>query len=176
MAETTWLDATALADLVRRGELSPGELAEAAIARIEAVNPRLDAVIRDRFAAGPGMAGDVLPRGAVPGCWLRLAGPYQRAGTRHHGDHRAAQLPAGPQPLAARSFRWRLVGRIGGRGGQRHGAGGARQRRRRIDPHPGERVRAGRAQADPRAGESRPADRGGMGRRRYRWRRDPDRA
>ena len=50
-AETTWLDATAQADRVRRGEVSPKELAEAAIARIEAVNPRLDAVIRTRFEA-----------------------------------------------------------------------------------------------------------------------------
>ena len=46
MAQTTWLDATAQADLVRRGEVSPKGLAEAAIARIEAVNPRLDALIR----------------------------------------------------------------------------------------------------------------------------------
>ncbi len=36
MAETTWRDATAQADLVRRGEVSPKELAEAATARIEA--------------------------------------------------------------------------------------------------------------------------------------------
>jgi drug/metabolite transporter (DMT)-like permease len=40
MAETTCLDAAAQADLVRRGEVSPTELAEAAIARIEAVNPQ----------------------------------------------------------------------------------------------------------------------------------------
>ena len=59
MGETTWLDATAQAELVRRGEVSPRELAEEAIARIEAVNPKLDAVIRTRFdaalaeAAGP---------------------------------------------------------------------------------------------------------------------------
>jgi amidase len=51
VAETTWLDATAQADLVRRGEVSPKELAEAAIAAIEAVNPRLDAVIRTQFDA-----------------------------------------------------------------------------------------------------------------------------
>jgi amidase len=49
--DTTWLDATAQADLVRRGEVSPRELTEAAIARIEAVNPKLDAVIRTRFDA-----------------------------------------------------------------------------------------------------------------------------
>jgi amidase len=51
MSETTWLDATAQAELVRRGEVSPKELTEAAIARIEAVNPELDAVIRTRFDA-----------------------------------------------------------------------------------------------------------------------------
>ena len=33
--DTTWLDATAQADLVRRGELTPKDLVEAAIARIE---------------------------------------------------------------------------------------------------------------------------------------------
>jgi amidase len=67
MTETTWLDATALADLVRRGELSPGELVEAAIARIEAVNPRLDAVIRDRFAVARLEAAGDLPDGPFRG-------------------------------------------------------------------------------------------------------------
>jgi Amidase len=63
MAETTWLDATAQADLVRGGEVSAKELVEAAIARIEAVNPRLDAVIRTWFeAARPEADGD-LPDG-----------------------------------------------------------------------------------------------------------------
>jgi amidase len=47
--ETTWLDATEQADLVRRGEVSPTELVQAAIDRIEAVNPQLDAVVRTRF-------------------------------------------------------------------------------------------------------------------------------
>ena len=51
MDEQTWLDATAQADLVRRGEVSPKELVEAAIGRITAVNPKLDAVIRTRFDA-----------------------------------------------------------------------------------------------------------------------------
>ncbi len=49
MSELTWLDATGQAELVRRGEVSPAELVEAAIGRIEAVNPRLDAVIRTRY-------------------------------------------------------------------------------------------------------------------------------
>ncbi len=67
MAETTWLDATAQADLVRRGEVSPKELAEAAIARIEAVNPRLDAVIRTRFDAARLEADGDLPDGPFRG-------------------------------------------------------------------------------------------------------------
>jgi len=36
MAETTWQYATAQADIVRRGEVSPKELAEVAIAWVEA--------------------------------------------------------------------------------------------------------------------------------------------
>src|ERR1700759_2805760 len=67
MPEMTWLDATAQADLVRRGEVSPKELAEAAIARIEAVNPQLDAEIRTRFDAARLEADDDLPDGAFRG-------------------------------------------------------------------------------------------------------------
>jgi amidase len=43
------LDATAQAELVARGEASPVELVDAAIARIEALNPALNAVIHARF-------------------------------------------------------------------------------------------------------------------------------
>jgi len=67
MDETTWLDATAQADLVRRGEVSPKELTEAAIARIEAVNPQLDAVIRTRFDAARQEADGDLPDGPFRG-------------------------------------------------------------------------------------------------------------
>ena len=67
MAETTWRDATAQADLVRRGEVSPKELAEAAIAAIEAVDPRLDAVIRTRFDAARLEADGDLPDGPFRG-------------------------------------------------------------------------------------------------------------
>jgi amidase len=67
VTETTWLDATAQADLVRRGELSSTELVEAAIARIEAVNPQLDAVIRTRFDQARREAGGILPDGPFRG-------------------------------------------------------------------------------------------------------------
>jgi amidase len=65
--QTTWLDATAQADLVRRGEVSPRELVEAAIARIEAVNPKLNAVIRTRFDAARRDAQGDLPDGPFRG-------------------------------------------------------------------------------------------------------------
>jgi amidase len=47
--ELTWLDATAHAHLVRTGQLRPIELVDAAIARIEAINPQLNAVIIPLF-------------------------------------------------------------------------------------------------------------------------------
>lgn len=46
------MDATAQAELVRAGEASPRELVEAAIARVEAVNPQLNAVIHELFEQG----------------------------------------------------------------------------------------------------------------------------
>jgi amidase len=67
MDEATWLDATAQADLVRGGEVSPRELVEAAIARIEVVNPKLDAVIRTRFDAARQEAEGELPDGPFRG-------------------------------------------------------------------------------------------------------------
>ena len=72
VTETTWLDATAQADLVRRGEVSPEDLVEAAIARIEAVNPRLDAVIRTRFDQARAEAAGALPDGPFRGVPILL--------------------------------------------------------------------------------------------------------
>ena len=46
------MDATDQAELVRSGEASPEELVEAAIARVEAVNPELNAVIHELFEEG----------------------------------------------------------------------------------------------------------------------------
>src|SRR3954464_11772344 len=67
MTDLTWLDATAQADLVRSGEASPKELVEAAIARIEAVNPQLDAVIRTRYDEARSAAAGDLPDGPFKG-------------------------------------------------------------------------------------------------------------
>lgn len=49
MDETRWLDGTAQADLVRSGQASARELAEAAIARIEELDGSLNSVIHRRF-------------------------------------------------------------------------------------------------------------------------------
>lgn len=49
MCEAIPLDATAQADLVRRGEISPVELVEAAIARIEEVDPSVHALTHRRY-------------------------------------------------------------------------------------------------------------------------------
>src|SRR5215469_10468111 len=70
--DTTWLDATAQADLVRSGELTPKDLVEAAIARIEAVNPRLDAVLRTRFDQARTEAAGDLPDGPFRGVPMLL--------------------------------------------------------------------------------------------------------
>jgi amidase len=68
----TWLDATDQAAFVRRGEASPAELVEAAIARIEALNPRLDAVIRTRFEQARAQAAGALPDGPFRGVPILL--------------------------------------------------------------------------------------------------------
>ena len=44
-----YLDATGQAELIRKGDASPLELVDAAIARIEKLNPQLNAVIHPLF-------------------------------------------------------------------------------------------------------------------------------
>jgi len=62
------LDATAQADLVRRRELSARELVDAAIARLDAVNPRLNAVIHTQLDEARKLAsGSALPPGPFHG-------------------------------------------------------------------------------------------------------------
>lgn len=62
------LDATAQAELVRTGQLSPVELVDAAINRIEKLNPELNAVIHPRFdQARDEVAAAALPDGPFRG-------------------------------------------------------------------------------------------------------------
>jgi amidase len=61
------LDGLAIADLVRRGEVSATEVTEAAIARVQARNPRLNAVVRPLDALGRDMARRVDPAAPFAG-------------------------------------------------------------------------------------------------------------
>lgn len=61
------LDAVGQADLVQRGEVSPLELVDAAISRIEKANPALNAVIHTRFDEARRAAGGDLPDGPFRG-------------------------------------------------------------------------------------------------------------
>lgn len=60
-------DATAQAAAVRRGEVSPLELVDAAIARVQDLNPRLNAVIHEQFDAARAEAAGHLPDGPFRG-------------------------------------------------------------------------------------------------------------
>jgi len=68
MDELANLDATAQAQLIRTGQLSPREAVDAAIDRIERVNPRLNAVIHPLFGKARAAAADPsLPAGPIRG-------------------------------------------------------------------------------------------------------------
>lgn len=84
------LDATAQAALVRDGEVSPLELVDAAIARIERGNDALNAVIHERFERAREEARGSLPDGpfrGVPFLLKDLDG--LSAGDPFHGGNRA---------------------------------------------------------------------------------------
>jgi amidase len=83
-------DATGLADLVRRGEVTPRELVDAAIARIEAVDPRLNAVIHRQFERARRDADGELPDGPFRGVPFLLKDHHGfEAGEPHHQGMRA---------------------------------------------------------------------------------------
>ena len=61
------LDAVAMAELVRRREVTPREVVDEAIARIERVNPQLNAVVQQLFDQARAAAGASLPEGPLRG-------------------------------------------------------------------------------------------------------------
>jgi len=67
MTDSTWLDATAQAELVRRGDASPLELVDTAIERVERINPQLNAVIHPLFDSARDRARATLPDGPFRG-------------------------------------------------------------------------------------------------------------
>src|ERR1700722_12192513 len=68
MNQSDPLDATAQAELIRRGEATALELVDAAIQRIEKLNPQLNAVVWERFEQARAEARSAqLPRGPFTG-------------------------------------------------------------------------------------------------------------
>ncbi len=67
MDDLAFVDATAQAELVRRGEVQSTELVEAAIERIEGVDPALNAVITPMYEEARKTVGGELPEGPFAG-------------------------------------------------------------------------------------------------------------
>ncbi|MEX1218392.1 MAG: amidase [Acidimicrobiales bacterium] len=79
------LDATATAEFIRNGEVSPIEVVDAAIGRIEATNPILNAVIHERFEKARAEASAPLPDGPFRGVPFLLKDLETRSiGDPHH--------------------------------------------------------------------------------------------
>lgn len=89
-AELERLDACAQAELVRRGDASASELVEAAIGRIERVNPRLNAVISPLYEHGRAAAAGPLPDGLFRGVPFLLKDlGAEQAGLPYYQGNRA---------------------------------------------------------------------------------------
>ncbi len=93
-SDAAFLDATAQAELVRTGEASPLELVDAAIERIERVNPQLNAVIHERFDKARAEAAAEIPDGPFRGVPFVVkdldgysAGDPYYGGTKFLRDH-----------------------------------------------------------------------------------------
>jgi amidase len=87
--DTRWLDATDQAHLVHSGQVSPIELLEAAIERIEAIDPALNAVVIRWFDHARDVAAGLLPDGPFRGVpfllkdlWAEYAGQTMSNGNR----------------------------------------------------------------------------------------------
>jgi amidase len=60
-------DAVALAGLVGKGEVSAGELLDVAIARAEAVNPKINAIVHKQYEQARATIGKGLQNGPLAG-------------------------------------------------------------------------------------------------------------
>src|SRR5688500_6350466 len=65
--ELGFMDATAQAELVRKKEVTPAELVEAAIARMDALNPKLNEVVAKHYESARADANSELPDGPFRG-------------------------------------------------------------------------------------------------------------
>ena len=91
-----WLDATAQAELVRTKEVTPTELVADAIARMETLNPQLNAIIHELYDRARAEAAGALPDGPFRGVpfllkdlGAELAGTPFCEGLAFAGDYRS---------------------------------------------------------------------------------------
>ena len=110
--ELATIDAIASAELVRNGEVTALELVEAAIERIEALNPRLNAVVTPLYDRAREQARGPHPDGPLAGVPFLLkdlgaaiGGTRQTRGSRAHRD----TVSAADTELAARHRRAGLI-------------------------------------------------------------------
>ena len=77
--ELLWNDAVGLAELVRTGQVSPAELVDAAIERLEALEPQLQLLVSDSFERARKEAGGPLPDGPFRGVPFLLKDAVQHS-------------------------------------------------------------------------------------------------
>ncbi len=106
--EIAWLDATGQAELVRTKRVSPAELVDGAIARMEKLNPQLNAIIHALYDRARAEAAGTLPDGPFRGVpfllkdlCAELEGTPYSEGTNLSGDY----VSTVTQELAARYVR-----------------------------------------------------------------------
>ncbi len=96
--ELTWLDATGQAALVRAGQVSARELAEASMARIEALDTVVNAVIHRRFEKALGEIESGLPDGPFKGVPLLIKDLHAETKGDPQHDGNLALKKAGYRP------------------------------------------------------------------------------
>jgi amidase len=114
MDEYADLDATALAELVRRGDVKPAELVEEAIGRTERLNPALNAVIHRQYDRARRDAAEPRLDGAFPGVPFLLKDYKAReAGEPYHmGVRTLRDLDFRPRTDSELALRFRASGLI----------------------------------------------------------------
>src|SRR2546425_6690532 len=112
MNDIALLDATAQADLVRRKQIKPAELVDAAIERIERINPQINAVITPMYDEARAAANSKLPDGpftGVPFLLKDLVAAYAGVRTTSGSAFLRDFVPTHDSELVARYKRAGLV-------------------------------------------------------------------
>src|SRR5262245_62097812 len=112
LRDLAWLDATAQADLVRRREVKSIELVEAAIERIEQINPQLNAVVTKMYDEARAAAIGDLPDSSftgVPFLLKDLQAAYQGVRMTCGSKYLSNFVPDGDSELVRRYKRAGLI-------------------------------------------------------------------